>query len=126
MSGSYFTLQRLQTPLHVAVESGFQDVVEVLLASNASLTAKEKVELCEQTESLQTWQFLWWFVYRKFPQYSDTQKICCIHSKIWTVWLYYRVMSSNDADGMANSVDPDQEQSDLGLHCLPRHICPKT
>ena len=27
---------------------------------------------------------------------------------------------------MANSVDPDQEQSDLGLHCLPRHICPKT
>ena len=33
----------------------------------------------------------------------------------------------------ANSVDPDQttpvgvqEQSDLGLHCLPRHICPKT
>ena len=33
-------------------------------------------------------------------------------------------MSPNDADGMANSVDPDQ-QSDLGLHCLPRHICPK-
>ena len=40
------------------------------------------------------------------------------------MWLYYRVMSPNDADGMANSVDP--EQSDLGLHCLPRHICPKT
>ena len=53
-------------------------------------------------------------------------------------------MSPNDADGMANSVDPDQtapqgavwsgsalfaqveEQSDLGLHCLLRHICPKT
>ena len=45
-------------------------------------------------------------------------------------------MSPNDADGMANSVGPDQtvppdqtapeEQSDLGLHCLPRHICPKT
>ena len=28
-------------------------------------------------------------------------------------------MSAKDADGMANSVDPDQ-QSDLGLHCLPR------
>ena len=32
---------------------------------------------------------------------------------------------------MANSEDPDQtapleEQSDLGLHCLPRPICPKT
>ena len=33
-------------------------------------------------------------------------------------------MSPNDADGMANSEDPDQ--SDLGLHCLPRHTCPKT
>ena len=31
-------------------------------------------------------------------------------------------MLSKDADGMTNSVDPDQtapkEQSDLGLHCL--------
>ena len=40
-------------------------------------------------------------------------------------------MSPNDVDGMAKSVDPDQtaplkEQSDLGLHCLPRHICSKT
>ena len=24
------------------------------------------------------------------------------------MWLYHRVMSANDADGMANSVDPDQ------------------
>ena len=47
-------------------------------------------------------------VYCKFPKYSDTQKVCCSHSKIWTMWLYHRVMSPNDADGMANSVDPDQ------------------
>ena len=46
--------------------------------------------------------------YRKFPKYSDTQKICCNHSKIWTMWLHHRVMSPNDADRMANSVDPDQ------------------
>ena len=46
--------------------------------------------------------------YRKFPKYSDTQKICCNHSKIWTMWLYHRVMSPNSADGMANGVDPDQ------------------
>ena len=35
-----------------------------------------------------------------------------------------------DANGIANSEDPDQtaleEQSDLGLHYLPRHICQKT
>ena len=65
-----------------------------------------------------------YFVYCKFPKYSDTPKICCNQSKIWTRWLYHREMSPNDADRMANSVDP--EQSDLGLHCLPRHICPKT
>ena len=46
--------------------------------------------------------------YCKFPKYSDTPKICCNHSKIWTMWLYHRVMSPNNADGMANSVDPDQ------------------
>ena len=47
-------------------------------------------------------------VYRKFPKYSDTQNICCNHSKIWTRWLYHRVRSPNDAYGMANSGDPDQ------------------
>ena len=39
-------------------------------------------------------------------------------------------MCPKGADGMANSVDPDQtapleEQSDLGLHCLPTTY-PKT
>ena len=47
-------------------------------------------------------------IYRKFPKYSDTQKICCNHSKIWTMLLYHRVMSPNDTDGMANCADPDQ------------------
>ena len=55
-------------------------------------------------------------MYCKFPKYSDTQNICCNHSKIWTMWLYHRVISPNDADGMANRVDPAMplEQSDLG------------
>ena len=44
----------------------------------------------------------------KFTKYSDTQNICCNHSKIWTMWLCHRVMSPNYADGIANSVDPDQ------------------
>ena len=39
-------------------------------------------------------------------------------------------MCPNNADGVANSVDPDQtllqEQTDLGTHCLPRPVCPKT
>ena len=53
-------------------------------------------------------QLLSWQKYRKSPKYSDTQKICCNHPKSWTWWLYFRVMHLNDADGMANSVDPDQ------------------
>ena len=28
------------------------------------------------------------------------------------MWLYHRVMSPNDAGGMANSVDPDQTDPD--------------
>ena len=47
-------------------------------------------------------------MYRKFPKYLDTPNLFCDHSKIWTMWLYHRVMSPNDADGMAKSVDPDQ------------------
>ena len=47
-------------------------------------------------------------IYCKFPKHSDTQNMCCNYSKIWTIWLYHRVMGPNDADGMANSVDPDQ------------------
>ena len=39
-------------------------------------------------------------------------------------------MCPKDADGMANSVDPDrtapEEQSDQGLHWLPRPISPIT
>ena len=59
--------------------------------------------------------------YCKFPKYSDTQNICCNHSKIWTMWLYHRVRSPNDADGMADSVDPDQTRSSLIWVCT---VCP--
>ena len=38
------------------------------------------------------------------------------------MWLYHRVMSPNDADGMANSVDPDQTaRSSLIWVCT---VCP--
>ena len=46
--------------------------------------------------------------YRKFPKYSDTQRICCNHPKSWTRWRFLRVIHSKDAEGIANSVDPDQ------------------
>ena len=44
-------------------------------------------------------------LYRNDPKFSDTQNICCNHSKVWTMWLYHTLMSPNDADRMANSVD---------------------
>ena len=41
--------------------------------------------------------------------------------------IFSAVMHPIDAERMANSADLDQtapmEQSDLGLHCLPIHIC---
>ena len=30
-----------------------------------------------------------------------------------------------DANGIANSEEPDQT-APLGLHCLPKNVCPKT
>ena len=61
--------------------------------------------------------------YCKNPKNSDTPKNCCNNL---TIRIYHRVMCLNNADGMANSADPDQEQSDLGLHWMHRHVCLKT
>ena len=36
------------------------------------------------------------------------------------MWLYHRVMSPNDADGMANSVDPDQTAPQIWVST----VCP--
>ena len=46
-------------------------------------------------------------------------------SKSDTSWLAYRnVLKFSDRQIRANSADPDQEQSDQGLHCLqfPLHL----
>ena len=59
-------------------------------------------------------------IYCKIPKYSDTPKITLINLKFEQCGSI-RVLSPKYADGMANSVDPD-----LGLHCLPRPVCPKT
>ena len=64
-------------------------------------------------------------VYRKVPKFSDTQKLCCNLPKIQTKRPNLWVFPQKDVNGIANSEDPDQ-QSDLGLHCLPRHSRPKT
>ena len=60
--------------------------------------------------------------YRKVPKFSDARTLCCKVPKRPNL----RVFHQKDADGIANSEDPDQkEQSDLSLHCLPRPIGPK-
>ena len=38
----------------------------------------------------------------KIPKFSDTQNICCHHSKIQTKRLYHGVIPPNDADGIAD------------------------
>ena len=58
--------------------------------------------------------------YRKIPKYLDTRKIAVIILKFEQGGFNCRVMCPSEADGMANSVDPD-----LGLHCLTRPDCPK-
>ena len=62
--------------------------------------------------------------YRKVLKFSDTRKHYCNLPKIQMMEPNLRVFRQNDANGIANSEDPDQ--SGLGLHCLLRPICPKT
>ena len=58
---------------------------------------------------------------RHSDTHSDTQKICCNPPKVQLKWLYHRVMHPKDADGLANSVDPDQTRSSLIWVCT---VCP--
>ena len=41
----------------------------------------------------------------------------------FVLMFYFCAVVSKILSGMANSVDPDQEQSDLGLHCLHMKFC---
>ena len=47
-------------------------------------------------------------IYRKVPKFSDTNKHYCKHSKIQSKRFYHGVIPLNDANGIANSEDPDQ------------------
>ena len=48
------------------------------------------------------------FSYCKVPKFSDTRKRCCNLPKIQTEWQNLKVFRQNDANGIANSEDPDQ------------------
>ena len=96
----------------------FRGVVRVLLYRDLLTTSCNNRMLKDILYTV-SWLCLKSKAYRKFPKYSDTQNICCNHSKIWTMWLYHRVTRPNDADGMANSVDPDR--SSLIWVCT---VCP--
>ena len=58
--------------------------------------------------------------YGKVPKISDAKKLCCNLPKIKTKEPNLRVFQQKDANGTANSVDPDQTA--LGLNCLPRPL----
>ena len=47
-------------------------------------------------------------MYRKVPKFSDTRKLWCNLPKIRTKSPNLRVFSQKDANGIANSEDPDQ------------------
>ena len=71
----------------------------------------------------------------KFLNFRTPDNFAVIYLKFkkrgQTFWYFIK----KDANGIANSEDPDQtapigavleEQSDMGLHCLPGPICRKT
>ena len=46
--------------------------------------------------------------YRKSSQYLDSKNVCHNYRKTQTKRFFHREICSKGADGMANSVDPDQ------------------
>ena len=63
------------------------------------------------------------FLKKKYPKNLNPLKISCNYSKIGTGGLYHTaVIHPKDINRMANSVDSDQEQANLGLLCLPRYL----
>ena len=51
--------------------------------------------------------------YRKVPKFSDARKLCCNQPKIQTKRPNCRIFCQKDANGIANSEDPDQTGSAL-------------
>ena len=47
-------------------------------------------------------------MYRKVPKFSDARKLRCNLLRIQTKGLNLRVFHQKDANGIANSEDPDQ------------------
>ena len=63
--------------------------------------------------------------YRKDQKFSYIN-FAVIHLNIQTKRPNLKVFCQKHAIGIAKNEDPEKEQSDLGLHCLPRPACPKT
>ena len=108
-------------PLWMAVHAQLKFVMTECSKTQIRLTGLIRWLL---RSSFNGWMFSdYLHIYRNDPKFSDTQKMCCNHSKVWTMWLYHRVMSSSDADRMANSADPDQTapRSSLIWVCT---VCP--
>ena len=53
-------------------------------------------------------------IYHKNPKISDTLKLIVITLKVEQDGFSLRVMHPKDAEGIANSVDPDQTTPPLG------------
>ena len=60
----------------------------------------------------------------KFPNSRMPENFAVIYLKFKKKRTKLWVFRQKDANGIANSEDPDQT-APLGLHCLPRPICPK-
>ena len=86
--------------------SGTQPCNPVIRVGNGNFSAKQMHLAPADVMCTESWGIISTSV--NFLNIRTPQKNCCNHSKIWTMWLFHRVMSPNDADGMANSVDPDQ------------------
>ena len=68
-----------------------------------------KAALKDPVSTVKTQQKASWVInYRKTPKFSDARNLCCNLPKIQTKRPNLRVFCQNNANGRANSEDPDQ------------------
>ena len=72
------------------------------------MTSYSRPVLAQMPPTRSLGEFVMQYTYCKVSKFSDTRKLCCNLPKIQTKRPNLRVFRQKDANGLANSEDPDQ------------------
>ena len=85
-------------------------LVSLIVLSHSPIVTQKSPDSTVELQWLEHW-WLIYYGYRKNSKIWDTSNNCHNRPKNRKVWCNIALMHPKDADGMANSVDPDQTAS---------------